>query len=264
MEHQFHSQPLVRSHGSHEFDYRVYDPAYLSQNIQGLTPPTYMLLPYPMFESPSLGLNSDHSPPCRFSDAFPVEPDMLRSPWFEPHYPNLEEPDFDSRTNRQFEGRFESRFENKIGVQTSSVCQWADCGEVFSNMDDLIRHVVDGHIGSGKSSYLCLWWGCKRGFKAFPKRHKMLNHFRTHTGEKPFTCQFPTCRKSFSRPDSLATHVKTHSEVRPFVCPLPTCGRKYYHSRSLRKHLAAHAARSNSYQACIANALIDDQSDRKV
>ncbi|KAJ9079254.1 hypothetical protein DSO57_1037345 [Entomophthora muscae] len=259
MEHQ--PQHLVRSHRPHDMNL-MYDPAYLSQalpqDLHPMTPSMYMPVQYSVFESPGLGLTSEHSTPCRFGDVFQNEHEVFQSPWLDAYYPPLEDRfdprldhRFDPRFDPRFEPQFEARFDRSVESPSGQICQWADCHEAFRSMEDMIRHVVDNHIGSGKSSYACMWRGCKRGSKAFPKRHKMLNHFRTHTGEKPFQCRFPTCQKSFSRPDSLATHVKTHSEVRPYACPLPTCGRKYYHSRSLRKHLAAHQSRPNPYHPVI-------------
>ncbi|SAL99890.1 hypothetical protein [Absidia glauca] len=116
-------------------------------------------------------------------------------------------------------------------------CRWDACDTVTSTLEQLTDHLYRIHVGRGKASYYCGWTGCARHDKPFTKRHKMHNHLRTHTGERPFVCRTPGCHKRFSRPDSLSTHQKTHSNVRPFVCA--ECGKSYFHARSLRKHLKA-------------------------
>ncbi|KAI8888117.1 hypothetical protein K501DRAFT_30196 [Backusella circina FSU 941] len=124
-------------------------------------------------------------------------------------------------------------------------CQWSDCNTVTTTLDHLIVHIQDIHIGSGKPAYYCEWAGCPRNQKPFLKRHKMQNHMRTHTGERPFVCQVEGCDKRFSRPDSLNTHIKTHSSIRPYACLVPGCGKAYFHSRSLRKHSKSHEPSSS-------------------
>ncbi|KAK9728913.1 hypothetical protein K7432_000735 [Basidiobolus ranarum] len=134
----------------------------------------------------------------------------------------------------------DSKDEEKSEKSQTFDCLWSDCSKSFPALDVLISHIGQEHIGSGKASYKCEWQGCPRNQKPFTKRHKMYNHLRTHTGERPFQCPVADCGKRFSRPDSLATHVKTHSNVRPYICPVPGCGKAYYHSRSLRKHIKSH------------------------
>ncbi|KAI8644866.1 hypothetical protein BD408DRAFT_412632 [Parasitella parasitica] len=119
-------------------------------------------------------------------------------------------------------------------------CRWKGCATSATTLDQLIVHIKDDHIGSGKPAYICEWVSCPREYKPFLKRHKMQNHMRTHTGERPFECQVEGCDKKFSRPDSLNTHIKTHSSVRPYECTFENCGKAYFHSRSLRKHAKSH------------------------
>ncbi|KAI8994932.1 hypothetical protein BDB01DRAFT_872515 [Pilobolus umbonatus] len=115
-----------------------------------------------------------------------------------------------------------------------------NCSLETSTLEDLINHVKIDHIGCGKANYYCGWEDCARKQRPFTKRHKMHNHLRTHTGERPFVCNEPDCGKRFSRLDSLTTHAKIHSNIRPYVCSNDRCDKAYYHLRSLRKHERSH------------------------
>lgn len=52
------------------------------------------------------------------------------------------------------------------------------------------------------------------------------------TGERPFECSWPSCRKRFARSDELARHTRTHTGEKNFVCPV--CQKRFMRSDHLR------------------------------
>lgn len=81
--------------------------------------------------------------------------------------------------------------------------------------------------------------------KGFIRREHLVNHKRTHTGERPFQCEY--CQRSFAKQFDMTRHRQyVHcANSKLYICE--KCGRTFARSDHLRKHLLTHKhLKSNS------------------
>lgn len=73
-----------------------------------------------------------------------------------------------------------------------TVCRWEGCDfKDLGNMDDLVQHIHNEHVGSRQKKYSCEWSDCPRKGQTHASGYALRAHMRSHTREKPFYCALP-------------------------------------------------------------------------
>ena len=101
-----------------------------------------------------------------------------------------------------------------------TVCKWLGCeaGDL-GNMDILVQHIHDDHIGVRQKKYACEWEGCSRLGMNHASGYALRAHMRSHTREKPFFCALPGKRLYDSLIWSFANQLQ--NATNPLHDPMP-------------------------------------------
>ena len=76
-----------------------------------------------------------------------------------------------------------------------------------------------------------------------PNQASMMSTFNSKdsdSNQKKHVC--PVCKKRFTRPSSLTTHIYSHTGEKPFICEYENCGRHFSVISNLRRHRKIHKA----------------------
>ena len=96
------------------------------------------------------------------------------------------------------------------GQQIVSVtsCQSATFKKIPNHLHQTIK-VRNKQTQRIKLYFRCLYEGCGSIFK---KSCNLRDHFRKHTGQRPFTCEY--CNKTFTQSGNLGRHLKNvHEQI---------------------------------------------------
>ena len=113
-------------------------------------------------------------------------------------------------------------------------CCWTGCGfttEIKSNFDEHFRNHTKNW------PFVCNFNVCDQ---RFPRKCQLDKHKLTHKGESTFKCDLQDCDSSFSIEANLNQHKLKHQKLKQFFCNYKNCGKKFVQKSHLIEHQRKH------------------------
>lgn len=126
------------------------------------------------------------------------------------------------------------RSHHKRRQSTNLECH--ECHKIYPDLGSLRKHAK---IHKPRE------FQCTNCSMTFVDKSKLKRHQLVHSGDRPFVCYFPGCRKKFSLDFNLKSHVRVHTGERPYACDVQGCGRRFAQISNLKAHLRTHLNPTN-------------------
>lgn len=114
------------------------------------------------------------------------------------------------------------------------------CPKIFALERQLKLHLA---AVNGIRNHKCMF--CD---KSFTNHTEMKIHMRSHTKDKPYTCTFPNCHKTFRTNSHRSAHMDVHNTKKSFQCKV--CLVMFQTRGARRIHEKTHASGANTCMLC--------------
>ena len=153
--------------------------------------------------------------------------------------------------------------ESRIHGPRQHTC--SECPRSFALKNELNRHVLSH---KGERHFLCSYAGCDMSFSrpdtaraherriyeprqyacsecpsSFVLETELHDHYRSHTGERPFQCSYAGCGMSFPRRDTARVHERRIHGPRQHTCS--ECPRSFALKNELNRHVLSHTSKQS-------------------
>ncbi|UYV65724.1 GTF2IRD2 [Cordylochernes scorpioides] len=119
---------------------------------------------------------------------------------------------------------YNTKMTTKEPGKVMQTCKY--CGKQLEYKSQLIDHEK---THTGEREFMCDWKGCD--FRS-NRKFNVAQHKVTHTEEKPFTCDH--CPYRSAHKTHLRVHMRKHTDSKPYICDI--CGFKTSYCSSLKDH----------------------------